>query len=362
MVVNASEPDEIMPKSNNDTHRPAARGRPPAAGREYSLLPAGDTQVHMGMSPEARRRLDDGLRRRKDERNEQFAARWQDAVRLGEHLGLVQAVGIYRTEVDPPVGVRAVLRMLAPIPAVVVVVLLAATVRPGVLVPLIMLVPFAVGGWVFVCFIAIRRNRFDRWLYGYTGGFAELDPGVQPRVVRWDDVTDVVDEWVSASSESMGLWDYVGYRLTTTSGEVVSITSRYRNMLDPYAPIGRVIAGMLPAQAGSVIPRLPTIAELVAGQAVSRIVARQAAALRNGTVVVRGGVRVTWEGIAEPKDIGALPWAAIERIAFQPGKMQVFPIGGKRRTYNNYVDGSGFGVLCRLLAELGISASFDPTG
>jgi hypothetical protein len=314
------------------------------------------------MSPEARRRLDDGLRRRIDERSGQFAARWQDAVGLGAQFGLAQAVGIYRTEVNPPVGVRVVLRMLAPIPAVLVVVLVAATVPPGVLAPLIMLVPFAVGGWAFLWFMTIRRNRFDRWLYVYTGGFAELDPGVPPRVVRWEDITDVVDQWVSASSESMSLWDYAGYRLTTASGDIVSITSRYQNMLDPYAPIGRTIAGMLPAQAGAAIPRFPTIDELIAGQAVARVVVRQAAAVRNGAVVERGGVRVTRDGIAEPHDEGALPWAAIERIALRPGKMKIFPVRGRKRTYNNYVDGSGFGVLCRLLVELGISASFDPTG
>jgi hypothetical protein len=314
------------------------------------------------MSPEARRRLDDGFRRRIDDRSGQFAARWQDAVGLGGHFGLAQAVGIYRTEVNPPVGVRVVLRMLAPIPAVVVVVLVAATVLPGALAPLIMLVPFAVGGWAFVCFMAIRRNRFDRWLYGYTGGFAELDPGVPPRVVRWQDITDVVDEWVSAGSESMSLWDYAGHRLTTASGDIVSITTRYQNMHDPYAPIGRTIAGMLPAQVGAAIPRFPTIDELIIGQAVVRVVARQATAVRNGAVVERGGIRVTRDGIAAPKDIHALPWAAIERITLRPGKMKIIPVRGRKRTYDNYVDGSGFGVLCRLLVELGISASFDPTG
>ena len=314
------------------------------------------------MSPEARRRLDDGFQQRIAERNGQFAARRQHAVGVGAQFGLAQAVGIYRTEVNPPVGVRGVLRMLAPIPAVVVVVLVAATVLPGVLVPLIMLVPFVVGGWVFVCFMTIRRNRFDRWLYAYTGGFTELDPGVPPRVVRWEDITDAVDEWVSAGSESMSLWDYAGYRLTTASGDIVSITTRYQNMLDPYAPIGRTIAGMLPAHAGAAIPRFPTIDELIAGQAVVRVVARQAAALQNGAVVERGGIRVTRDGIAEPTHIGALPWAAIKRIALRPGKMTIIPVRGRTRTYHNYADGSSFGVLCRLLVELGISASFDPTG
>ena len=84
--------------------------------------------------------------------------------------------------------------------------------------------------------------------------------------------------------------------------------------------------------------------------------------MRNGAVVERGGIRVTRDGIAEPHHIGALPWAAIERIAFRPGKMTIIPVSGSKRTYHNYADGSGFGVLCRLLVELGINASFDPTG
>ena len=314
------------------------------------------------MSPEARRRLDEGFQRRIEERRGQYAARWQDAVRLGRHFGLGPATGIYRTEVDPPVSGRMWLRMLAPIPVFALAVLLAATTAPAVVVPLIMLLPFAVGGWIFVSFMAIRRNRFERWLYAFAGGFAEVDPGVPPRVVRWDDVTDVVDEWVSASSDSSSLWDYVGYRLTTASGGVVSITSKYRNMLDPYAPVGRLLSGMLPGQAGDAIPRFPTIAELVAGEAVARIVARQAAALRQGGFVDRGGVRVTRDGIAEAKNLGALPWTAVERVELRPGRVRVFPAGGKKRTHNDYADGSGYGVLCLLLVELGISASFDSTG
>jgi hypothetical protein len=69
--------------------------------------------------------------------------------------------------------------------------------------------------------LAGRSRRYTRWLYGYTGGFVELDPKTPPRVVRWDEITDAVDEWESGGESA--LRSYVGLRLTT-AGQVVSIT------------------------------------------------------------------------------------------------------------------------------------------
>jgi len=40
----------------------------------------------------------------------------------------------------------------------------------------------------------------------------------------------------------------------------------------------------------------------------------------------------------------------------------VRPIGGKARKYDNYRDGSGFAVLCRVLIALGANASFEARG
>jgi hypothetical protein len=42
--------------------------------------------------------------------------------------------------------------------------------------------------------------------------------------------------------------------------------------------------------------------------------------------------------------------------------MRVFPIGGKRRKYDNYRDGSGYAVLCRVLLTLGVHATYEADG
>jgi hypothetical protein len=261
------------------------------------------------MSPEARQRLDAGFRRRVVERQAQYAATWQHAIRCGQSLGLGEPLGIYRTEISPR--------------------------------------------W---------RGRVTRWLYGYAEGMAELDPGEQPRVVRWAEVTGVVDEWTSAGSESASLWDYEGFRLTVADGRAVPITTGYANALDPYGPVGGLIRALTPRAVGDAIPRFPSIADLINDQAVARVVERQAAAVRAGETIVRGDLRVTRDGIGRLKDPAVTPWAAIERVELRPGRVKVRPIAGRPRKYDNYRDGSGYAVLCRLLLALGVEASFEARG
>jgi hypothetical protein len=224
-----------------------------------------------------------------------------------------------------------------------------------------LITPFVAVGYCLVFFVISRRGRFTRWLYGYPGGLAEVDPGGHPRVLRRDEVTDVVDEWSSSGSESQS-WDYEGFRLTTADGRTVSITAKYRNALDPYGPVGGLIAALAPAEVGTAIPRFPSIADLIIDWAVTPVVARLAGTVRGGATVVRGGLRVTPEGIAGPKDTTITPWAAIDRIELRPGHVKVRPIGGKARKYDNYRDGSGYAVLCRVLVALGVNATFEPLG
>jgi hypothetical protein len=314
------------------------------------------------MSPEARQRLDQGFRRRVSERQQQHAATWQHAVQLGQALDLGRPLGIYHTEITPPLGVRRTLRLLFPIPVFLLVVVLLMVWAPDAAVPILGVSPFLAGGYVLVCALISRRRRFTRWLYGYAGGLAEVDPDGHPRVVRWDDVSDVVDEWSSAGSESQSVWSYEGFRLTTAEGRTVSITTKYQNAFDPYGPVGAMIAALTPAEVGDAIPRFPSIADLITDQAVTRVVARQVAAIRSGAVVVRGDVRVTRDGIAGPKDAAVTPWAAIERIELRPGHVKVRPVGGKARKYDNYRDGSGYAVLCRVLLALGVNASYEARG
>lgn len=316
----------------------------------------------MGMRPEARQRLDQGFRRRTAEQQARHTADWQRAAHLGQALELGEPLGIYKTEITPPLGVRRVLRLLAPGAMFLLVVVLLIAWAPDAVVPLLFITPFVAGGYCLVFFVISRRRRFTRWLYGYPGGLAEVDPDGHPRVVRSGEVTDVVDEWSSSSSESQLSWDYEGFRLTTADGRTVTITAKYRNALDPYFPVGGLIAALAPAEVGTAVPRFPSIADLINDWAVTPVVARLAGAVRGGATVVRGDLRVAPEGIAGPKDTTVTPWGAIERIELRPGHVKVRPIGGKVRKYDNYRDGSGYAVLCRVLVALGVDASFEPFG
>jgi len=314
------------------------------------------------MSPEARQRLDQGFRRRVAEHQERHAANWQHAVHLGRTIGLGDPLGIYQTEITPSLGVRRVLVLLAPVPAFVLVVVLLLIGAPAAALPLLGLAPFLAGGYCLLFFVLSRRGRFTRWLYGYTGGLAEVDPDGHPRVVRWDEVTDAVDEWVPSGSESQSSWDYVGFRLTSADGRTVPITAKYRNALDPYGPVGGLLRALTPAEVGDAIPRFPSIADLLTDRAVSRVVARQTAEVRDGAVLTRGQVQLTRAGIAGPKDAAPTPWAAIERVELRPGRVRVHPIGAKPRKYDDHRDGSGYAVLGRVLLALGVNASFEPRG
>ena len=314
------------------------------------------------MSPEARQRLDQGFRRRTAEQQARHAATWQHAVQLGQALDVGEPLGIYHTEITPPVGVRRGLRLLAPVAVFLLVLVLLIAWDSEAALPLLRLSPVLAFGYCLVVFVTLHRRRFTRWLYGYPGGLAEVDPDGRPRVVRWVEVTDAVDEWSSASSESQSLWDYEGFRLTTADGRLVPITANYRNALDPYGPVGGLIAALVPAEVGAAIPRFPSIADLITDRAVTPVVARLAEAVRGGATVTRAGLRLTTEGIAGPKDATVTPWGAIERIELRPGRLRVRPIGGKARKYDNYRDGSGYAVLCRVLIALGVNASFEPRG
>ncbi|MET7423016.1 hypothetical protein [Dactylosporangium sp. NPDC005555] len=312
------------------------------------------------MSARQRQELDAAFQRRVAQRQQQSAANWQHAVQVGQGLGLGEPLGIYHAEITPPLGTRRVLLLIAPVPVFVAGVVLLALWAPDAAVPVLGVSPVLAGGYILGCALAARRRRFTRWLYGYTGGLAEADPEGPPRPVRWDEVTDVVDEWSSSGSESG--WDYDGFRLTIAGGRILPVTAGYSNALDPYGPAGGIIAALLPGEVGAAIPRFPSIGDLITGQAVSRVVARQAAAVRAGGVLTRGDVRVTRDGIGGPKDATPTPWAAIERIELRPGRVKVRPFTGRARTYDNYRDGSGYSVLCRVLLELGVQASFEARG
>jgi hypothetical protein len=314
------------------------------------------------MRPGVRQLLDDRFRRRAEQWREQSAANWQHAVGVGQAFGLGEPLGLYHTEVTPPLAARRVLLLLAPAAVFVCGVVLLVLWAPDAAVPVLGVSPVLGGAYVLVCVVVVRRGRFTRWLYGYTGGLAEVDPAGPPRPVRWDEVTDVIDHWTAAGSESQSTWSYEGYRLTAGDGRTVAIPAKYANALDPYGPAGGLIAALVPAGVGAVVPRARPVADLINERAVPRVVARQVEAVRAGGVVVCGDIRVTRDGIAGPKDATATPWAAVERVELRPGRVKVRLTGGKARKYDNYRDGSGYAVLCRVLRALGVNASYEASG
>ncbi|GAA3221613.1 hypothetical protein GCM10010532_052030 [Dactylosporangium siamense] len=265
------------------------------------------------MRPEARQRLDEQYQRMVGQAKQRSAANWRHAVQVGLELGMGEPLGLYhRTEITPPVR--------------------------------------------------LRRGRFVRWLYAYPDGLVEVDPGVPPRPVRWDEVTGVVDHWTPDVSESESSWSYKGFLLTAGDDRTVTIRADYQNALDPYGPGGGFFAALVPAEVAADFPLVRPIADLITEQAVARVVARQVEAVRAGRVVRRGDVRVTPAGIVGPKDAGATPWAEIERVELRPGRVDVRLTNGKSRRYVNYLDGSGYSVLCQLLVGLGAQASYEARG
>ncbi|MFC4040004.1 hypothetical protein ACFO1B_16375 [Dactylosporangium siamense] len=314
----------------------------------------------MGMRPEARQQLEERHRRRVEQAQQRSAANVRHAVQVGLALGLGEPLGLYHTEITPPMGARRVLLLLAPVAAFVSGVVLIMLWAPDAAIPVLGVSPVLAGAYILVCAVLTGRRRFTRWLYGYPGGLAEVDPDGQPRPVRWDEVADVVDHWTSAGSDST--WTYEGFLLTVGDGRTMAIPANYQNALDPYGPGGGLIVALLPAEVAAAFPRVLPIAELITEQAVARVVARQVAVVRAGGVVGRGGVRVTRDGIAGPKDATVTPWAAVERVELRPGRVKVRLTSGKARKHDNYRDGSGYEVLCRLVMALGVQASYEASG
>jgi hypothetical protein len=58
------------------------------------------------------------------------------------------------------------------------------------------------------------------------------------------------------------------YEVRTGDGREFVISRLLRNMMDPYAPVGRLISALVPASVGEAIPRFPVIDEIIATHAV----------------------------------------------------------------------------------------------
>lgn len=313
----------------------------------------------MRIRPEARQRLEEGFQRRIDEQKRRFAMQWQHAVEFGQRSGLGQAVGIFRAELYPPLRLSFIVRIVAPIAAIPVLIMASLKGVPGMS-RLLFFSPFLFGGWVGVNSLLAVRSRYHRWLFAYAGGFTEFNEGGQPdRPTRWDDFTDVADSWTWTESEvASNSWRFDGLQLTMQGGTSVLFDTPYKNMLDPYHPVNRMLAALLPSPVASIIPQFPTIFEIFRIHLIRRIVDRDCATVHAGGVVERAGIRMTRDGLILPGQASVTPWAAIGRIDLKPDRARIQPSAGDRTTTHPLLASSGPWVLSLLLNQLRVQVSF----
>ena len=226
---------------------------------------------------------------------------------------------------------------------------------------LLFFAPFLFGGWIGVNSLLAWRNRYHRWLFAYTGGFTEFDEGGQPgRPTRWDDFTDVADSWTWMESEvSSSSWTFDGLQLTVHGGTSILFNTPYRNMLDPYHPVNRLLAALLPSTVASIIPQFPTIIEIFTIHMIRRILDRDLATVHAGGIVERAGIRVTRDGLVFPGQTSITPQAAIRQIDLTPNRARIQLCAGGRTITFPVVASAGPWVLSLLLNRLQVQASFS---
>jgi hypothetical protein len=221
------------------------------------------------MRPEPERKLNAGFQRRVDDQRYRYAAQLAHADQLAAHFELGDVVGVYSAQAGGDVKRRAYVVALLPMAAIPVLIVGAAASVPGVL-PVLRLFPFAFGAWFGVSLWRGREPKRTVWCYVFSQGFMLADdPPAQAWPVRWSQVTEVSDVWTgvynAASEESRPT--LTGYRLRLADGQAVEISRSFWNVLDPYRQVGQLLRSLLPAQAGAVLPKFPTIDEIIAGYA-----------------------------------------------------------------------------------------------
>jgi hypothetical protein len=314
----------------------------------------------MRIRPEARQRLEHGFQRRIDQQKRRFAMQWRNAIEFGRRSGLGQAVGIFRTELHPPLRFLCPVRLMAPLVAIPVLIMAAVKGVPGMS-RLLFFAPFLFGGWIGVNSLLAWRNRYYRWLFAYAGGFTEFDESDQPdRPTRWDDFTDVADSWTWTESEvSSNSWTFDGLQLTVRGGTSILFNTPYKNMLDPYHPVNRMLAALLPSTVASIIPQFPTIIEIFTTHLIRRNLDRDLATVHAGGIVERAGIHVTRDGLTFPGQTSMTPWVAIRRIDLTPDRARIQFNAGGRTTTHPVMASSGPWVLSLLLNQLPVQASFN---
>lgn len=232
----------------------------------------------MPIRPEARRRLDQGFQRRVDEQRRRYARQWSHAERLAADLGYGKVIGIFSMEERADefggsglrYGFWAMLPFLIGFPLLIA----AGAARIRGTIMLMGLLPFITGAWFLAVTLWAYRRKGRAWLYVFADGFATFaDFAPETKSARWDEVAEVRKLWSESfdmnAEETVPV--FTAYAVRTRDGREFVISRLLRNMMDPYAPVGRFLSALVPAAVGDAIPRFPVIDEIIATHAAGRL-------------------------------------------------------------------------------------------
>jgi hypothetical protein len=248
-----------------------------------------------------------------------------DAAEIGLRYSLGDVVGVYaENRSDNGSGWGILLFMLIVLVGISVVGLASSqlietsppdrlgqnvTIAAGLILGLIALLIFSV--WL------MRRQPTYGWLYAYSDGVAlRQRRSGPPDLVRWDEVESLYSAWrsvfnpVAEDSEPR----FAGYRARLTDSRDLTIPVSYRNMLDPYAPLGPLLASILPAPVAETLPAHPTIGQLVEQNIIQRKLPEALNALRAGHPVDFGELRLDSLGLVLDQGRKTLAWSDLLRI------------------------------------------------
>ena len=141
-------------------------------------------------------------------------------------------------------------------------------------------------------------------------------------------------------------------------GTATLFNTPYKNMLDPYHPVNRMLAALLPSTVASIIPQFPTIIEIFTIHIIRRILERDLATVHAGGTVERAGIRVTRDGLILSGQTSVTPWTAIRQIDLTPNSARVPLSADGRTTTHPVMASSGPWVLSLLLNQLRVQVSF----
>jgi hypothetical protein len=221
----------------------------------------------MRIRPEAEQKLRAGFQRRAAEQSMRYAGQLAHAEELARRFGYGEVAGLFSARAGGGVRRRTYVVALAPLAAIPLLIAGAGPRFPALL-PVIFAFPFAVGAWFGLCFWLGREPRRHVWLYAFTEGFWLRDDHLADAApVRWSQVSQVHEVWTKVYHEDGVSQVLTAYRLLTADGRACEVPRTFRNVQDPYREVGQLLRGLAPGSIGKVMPRFPTIDEIIAAYA-----------------------------------------------------------------------------------------------